>query len=234
MNYQYAIIGNGRVATHMLHYFKMLGIPHTHWHRKSTHSIKDVVAPATHVLLLVSDSAIDAVATENADLFSGKKVVHFSGAHNSPHVFSAHPLMTFCHELYAAEVYPTIPFVVTHEEPEFATLLPGLLNAHYIIHASEKPYYHALAVMGCNFSTILWEKMIFELSNRYHIPKQAVMPIMRQTFANLEKSSEPLAGPLSRKDTRTIADNLEALKADPFREVYQGFVKAYAQEGDKL
>ena len=234
MNYQYAIIGNGRVATHMLHYFDMLGIPYTHWHRKSEKSLKETVAPATHVLLLVSDDAIDAVAAENKNLFAGKTVVHFSGAHNSKNVFSAHPLMTFCHELYAAEVYPTIPFVTTHEEPEFATLLPGLPNAHYIIHASEKPYYHALAVMGCNFSTILWEKMIVELGNRYHIPKQAVMPIMRQTFVNLEKSSEPLAGPLSRKDTRTIADNLAALKEDPFCAVYKGFVNAYAIEEDKL
>ena len=41
----------------------------------------------------------------------------------------------------------------------------------------------------------------------------------------------PLSGPLSRGDQATLQRNLEALKGDPFEDVYRAFVSAYEQQG---
>ena len=230
MNYRYAVIGNGRLAKHMLHYFSILKIPYTHWYRNSALALKDVVASATHVLLFINDSAIEIFLDEHQPLFADATVVHFSGAHCSERAFSAHPFMTFSHDLYTNEMYQTIPFVTEQEGPSFQTLLPGLPNPHYAIPRHQKPYYHALCVMANNFSTILWQKIAKEFVNELHIPKTALLPILQQTFENLKNPETVLTGPISRNDQKTIENNLKALETDPFYAVYQGFLSAHSFE----
>src|ERR1035438_6684567 len=95
----YGIIGDGRVARHFKHYFSLEKIPFFHWFRKSSKPIEDVLSTAEVVLILVSDSAIEKVITENPFLKT-RKLIHFSGSHISTDARGAHPLMTFTNELY--------------------------------------------------------------------------------------------------------------------------------------
>ena len=55
----YLMIGNGRLAGHLSHYFSLEKIPHRRWHRRCGSPLEEVLASATHVLVLISDDAIE-------------------------------------------------------------------------------------------------------------------------------------------------------------------------------
>ena len=70
LDIHYAILGDGRLARHMRHYLQQLGLKHSGWSRRHSSAfntsdhpdaatrLAHCIAPATHVLLLVSDGAI--------------------------------------------------------------------------------------------------------------------------------------------------------------------------------
>ncbi|MGB6976296.1 MAG: DUF2520 domain-containing protein [Gammaproteobacteria bacterium] len=230
---QYSIIGNGRVAQHMCHYLKSLDLPFSHWHRQTHYSLQETVKNATHVLLLIKDSAIEPFITEHTDL-TEKTLIHFSGCHLSDRAFGAHPLMTFSNVLYPTSNYRQIPFIIEQTTTNFAELLPGLPNPHFTIPRQMKAYYHSLCVMTNNFTTLLWQKFFKELATRWQIPEQATFPFLQQTLTNLQQqNTTALTGPLARNDQATISQNLQALKDDPFQAVYASFVQAYIKSNQK-
>ncbi len=119
----YALLGGGRLARHMKHYLFLLQQPCSGWARDpasplNTHTETDdaerlraTISPATHVLLLVSDSAIEALVTQYP-LLREKRLVHCSGVVSLPGIASAHPLMSFAAEMYSLAQYRRIPFVI--------------------------------------------------------------------------------------------------------------------------
>src|SRR5690554_2011656 len=119
----FAILGGGRLARHMRHYFKLLGLPCSAWARQpdpdlNSHSISDTVErlhatvqEASHVLLLVSDDAITSLP-KRYPLLRSKTLLHCSGALGIPGIAGAHPLMTFGPDLYPLETYQRIPFML--------------------------------------------------------------------------------------------------------------------------
>lgn len=236
----YTIIGNGRVARHFAHYFDLLGLPFRRWARagladaadseEATDSLVEAVSPSSHVLVLITDSAIEEFIACH-DLFDGKKVVHFSGCLVTPLAFGAHPLMAFTEALLPLAEYQRIAFVIESDRLPFEQILPGLENPHFAIPAELKPYYHSLCVMSGNFSTILWDKLFTELHRRFGIPQEAAFPYLERICENLKHREIPaLTGPLARGDHTTIHRNLQALEKDPFREIYEGFLKAMGLE----
>src|SRR4051812_14973955 len=109
---QYLIIGNGRVARHSCHYLSLLNIPVLQWHRpQPVARLEELLPQATHVLVLISDQAIEPFITEHLQGSPAVKV-HFSGALVSELAYGAHPLMTFSNTLYTLDKYQSIPFVV--------------------------------------------------------------------------------------------------------------------------
>lgn len=222
------IVGNGRVASHLRHYFDELGLPTRAWSRKSARSPPETLAPCQTVLILIRDEAILPFVDAWPEL-RAKRLVHCSGSLVASTVEAAHPLMTFGPDLYDLATYRQIPFVLDEGGTPFAALLPGLPNPSFTIPATERPYYHALCVMAGNFSTMLWSKLMGELQDRFEIPASAAHPFLSRTAANvLRYSSAALTGPLVRGDDHTVSANLEALHGDPFHEVYAAFVRAYA------
>ncbi len=184
---------------------------------------------ATHVLLLINDGAIETFAAQH--LANSKAIlIHFSGSLVSERIHGAHPLMTFSQHLYSLEDYQQIPFVVDHDAPDFATLLPGIPNQQVRLQKSLRPKYHALCVMSGNFSCILWQKFFRELESEFAIPHTIALPYMQRQTQNLsEHPMSALTGPLARGDEETIRKNLQALDADPFREIYESFVACYQE-----
>ncbi len=233
---KYLIIGSGRVARHFENYFTFESIPFSRWSRSDTSGLtglKELLESATHVLLLISDSAIDTFYREHETLLAPKTCVHFSGALVSSLVPSAHPLMTFSHSLYDRETYLRLPFVLEEGRGSMATLLPGLTNPSLSIRPDLKGRYHAFCVMSGNFTTLLWEKTFREFEETLGLPRQILLPYLLQVTENLALSkpgSSVLTGPLARGDEATIKKNLAELKDDPFAQVYLAFARAHKEE----
>lgn len=225
---RYLIVGNGRVARHFRHYLALLHLPASQWHRGETLAeLRERLPAATHILLLISDRAIEPFIEEHLQDTRAIKV-HFSGALATQKAYGAHPLMTFNRGLYTLEKYRAIPFVVDADAPSFATLLPGLPNTHEALPVHLKAKYHAVCVLSGNFSCLLWQKFFDTLAYEFHFPPEMGRAVLRQQMENLlEDRASAFTGPLARDDRETIEKNLQALTGDPFKAIYQSFVDAY-------
>jgi 2-dehydropantoate 2-reductase len=229
------LIGRGRLATHLGRYFEQLGLRHTVWSRpleaeKLCPRLDALVQPRTRTLLAISDGAIEPFLQSHPEL--GKTVrIHFSGRLASPLAIGAHPLFSFAGTFYERELYERIPFVIDQNCPPLASLIPGLPNPSFFIEPGRRERYHALCVLAGNFPTLLWRKLFYELDAELGMPREQVLPYLESITRGLGGTGLPLSGPLSRGDRTTLQRNLEALKSDPFEQVYSAFVSAYEQQG---
>lgn len=225
---KYAIIGNGRMAKHFCQYFKLINIPYQQWHRsKPLKQLDAIIQQTTHILVLISDSAIDSFIAQHLPL--GKHVlIHCSGVLESRYAYTTHPLQTFNQGTYELSVYQQIPFMIEMEGPRFEELLPGLNNPHFKIKREQKPYYHSLCVMANNFTTLLWQKFFTEMKEQFDVSAKELMPFLEQTLLNISKDhNNALSGPIARNDTKTLQQNLNALKNDSHFDIFQAFLKTY-------
>ena len=231
MAIRYGIVGDGRVARHMTHYFDLLDLPHVNWSRRSAGNAPPsaALAESDAVLLLVSDAAIEQFITSN-DGLREKTLIHFSGSLVTSSATGMHPLTTFGADLYDRVTYESIPFVCEEGEPRFEDVFPELPNPRYTLAAGLRPLYHSLAVMAGNFTMILWNKLFHTFEEQLQLPPSVALPYLRQVAANLEKVDTALTGPITRGDRDTIRANLAALSGDPYHDVYAAFVKAVAPE----
>lgn len=233
----YLIIGNGRVATHIQHYFSLLQLPYSHWHRQQPQTqLHEELARATHVLLLISDSGIEPFITTHLQNTKAVKI-HFSGCLVTDLAYGAHPLMTFNPSLYDLEKYQAIPFIIDDDAKPFEDLLPGLPNQHVRLLKTLKPKYHALCVMGANFSCLLWQKLFHSFETELNIPHSLAFQFLQQQTQNLIANHKTaLTGPLVRNDQITIQKNIAALENDIFQQIYKSFLNCYkeVQQGSLL
>lgn len=228
----YLIIGDGRIARHIALYFDHLGLQYQTWARRTcdVRVLPNVVDKATHVLLLISDSAIEDFINKHL-LHSNKILVHFSGSLTTPAAHCAHPLMSFTKTLYAPDVYKSIWFITEQEGLPFSELLPGVPNQHMAIPKADKNLYHSMCVLSSNFTCLLWQKLFNTLMTKWQIPASAAHPILQQVMQNLmQDPNGALTGPLVRNDLNTINNNLQALENDAYQAIYEAFVNAYQQE----
>lgn len=226
---KFLIVGAGKLAKHLNHYLHLLELSPLCWDRsQDPHLLKTKIDEASHILLAISDAAIQGFYNQNLAGLD-KKTVHFSGALHFDEIMAAHPLMSFGPELYSLETYRRIHFVITGT-PDLTSALPGVPNPFSLLPAEKKALYHALCVMGGNFPVILWQKMFSEFQ-KLGIPSQAgniyLETILRNTLTN---PMTALTGPLVRKDKKTVIKNIEALEGDEFQKIYWAFAKAIAHE----
>ncbi|MCL2474489.1 MAG: DUF2520 domain-containing protein, partial [Alphaproteobacteria bacterium] len=129
----YLIIGNGRVAKHLHSYFDLMKVPFLSWNRRENsesqllsmlEAMKEAASPI--VLLPIKDSAIQEFFDKHISRFN-YTAYHFSGASVIKNVLSAHPLMTFGHELYDSDFYKKIFFAVSSKS-NFKKHFPFLPN----------------------------------------------------------------------------------------------------------
>lgn len=218
----------------MRRYFRMLEIPYEAWQRGLDEPLIDVLAPSTHVLVLLSDRAIVPWIEEArallGDQADSKTWVHFSGALVTNLAWTAHPLMTFTDGLYDQHSYERIPYIIEKEGPELSALLPGIPNTSFRIEREKKALYHSLCVLGGNFPQLLWSKLVEDLREQFELPADVVYPFLEATLRNFRaQEAGALTGPLARGDGETIKSNLNALEGDPYQGVYRAFVRAYEE-----
>jgi predicted short-subunit dehydrogenase-like oxidoreductase (DUF2520 family) len=214
------------MATHAVRYLELSSLPYRQWSRSRGGDMLEALDGCDPVLLLVSDGAIASVAsTLHAE--PQRTLVHFSGAIHTPLAAGMHPLCTFGPEPYDLDTYRDIPFICEAGGPAFDTVFPELPNPHFAIDPDRKPLYHALAVLGGNFTTILWTKLFDGFERGLGLPRAVALPYLKRVVANLADAPDAaLTGPVSRGDRATVRANLEALSGDPFQAVYRAFVEA--------
>ncbi len=252
-----AIVGNGKVAHHMIRYFELVGQPFVHWFRqtkpkqhkapqrahsklaafkqklqsliisKAPTSLAKTIAEAGVVLLLIPDDQIESFIRQNPVL-QHKTCVHFSGSLNTKMASGCHPLMTFGADLYDLAFYQSIPFVVD-EGVDFKSLFHLFENPVHTIKAKHKAAYHAYCVMAGNFSQMLW-KIIGEEMEQINLPKDLMSQYLLQNTKNFINNPDGSAtGPFVRGDFATIEKHQLALREHKLGAVYQTFSDLHQQ-----
>ena len=221
----YALLGSGRLAHHFEFYLNSLGIRCTRWARRtdSIEQLKVVLREATHVLVALSDRALP----EFTEYIQPQQIwIHFSGTVQVPGMFAAHPLMTFSEELQSADWYRRIPFIV-EEGTDFARILPGLPNPHFMVEAGLRPLYHSLCALAGNSVFLLWKQIGDEFEQRLQLPRHLVAPFLHQVVENAVHHSESaFTGPVARQDWTTVRSHLQSLDAIPdLKAAYQEYLK---------
>ncbi len=225
-NQQFLLIGSGRLARHLEFYFTQLGLKFSSWSRRQDISaLQKSAESATHVLLAISDSALQGFVDTHFKN-SNKLIVSFSGALTIQGAVTAHPLMSFGPHFYSLKDYEKIHFVLTgaHLLDE---ILPGLKNPYSVLPSEDRALYHALCVLGGNFPILLWHQMA-EGFKKLGLPEDVYKLYIEKIAENFNKhTSKALTGPLVRRDFDTIQKNLKALEHSSYRNVYAAFVEAY-------
>lgn len=230
---QICLVGNGRLATQLEKILKENSFPYFHVYR-SLHSpteIEKYVSQSSHIWLAISDAAIETFFQAYSKSNLEARWVHFSGAHNSEHIFSAHPLMTFSKTPMLQADFDKIHFVLTapaalKTQPLFNDFLPGLTNTHSFINPEQKALYHALCVVAGNFPIILWTEVLAQFQN-LKLPKEALNTYLNRVTSNFKnEGANALTGPIVRNDLKTIKDNLHALNGNLLEPIYESFLKA--------
>jgi predicted short-subunit dehydrogenase-like oxidoreductase (DUF2520 family) len=224
----YLLIGDGRTARHFSYYFSQLSIPFSSWNRHAPQKeLAEKIIPATHILLLINDDAIENFIEQNLQ-HATATLIHCSGRLNTQMAISVHPLTSFAHELYTLEQYQNIPFIVEKDNISFEGLFPQLPNPHFYLDKNQKAKYHALCVASGNFSCILWQKLFKTFEEEFGLPAKAAHAYLQQQTNNLINDYQhALTGPLVRDDAKTIENNIAALDNDPLQKIYQLFVQYY-------
>ena len=229
MNSPVLLIGSGRLSKHLNHWQSLLNLPYTitTWSRKESAALlKAHLQTHRLVWLAISDSSLTEFYNEHL-AGSGAQVVHFGGAFHDSRMLSAHPLMSFSHELYELQDYQKIYFSLTGTA-NLDEALPGFKNACGVLPAEQKPLYHALCVLTGNVPQMLWSET---LKNFKHlgIPDSAVEAYVQRTTENfVELKEKSVTGPIARGDSGTIEKNLQALRPLHFlQNIYSQFAEEF-------
>ena len=234
----FTLLGSGRAAKHLRHYFHWLGISCQSWGRTASGDgdspLRGSLKSATHVFLLVTDAAIEPLArraqTIAAELDDTKRYwIHCSGSLATSLAWGCHPLMTFpADRLHSWETYQKMAWVIDAQAPAADLLLPRMPNPKFRINPAQKALYHALCVLSGNVTTLLWQRMIRGLEEQLGIPRSAALPYLNAISQSIEDQAETaLTGPLARGDRDTLTRDLAALAGDPYAGLLAAAVKAY-------
>ncbi len=219
------LVGSGRLARHLGYYFSLEGVQYETWSRGCGVELAAAVT-GRRVLLCIPDDAIEPLLDACAG-FPVALWIHCSGCLVSERAVGLHPLFTFAPDrLETLEVYRSIQLVGERGRPGVRDVLPELQNPYVAIEPHLKPLYHALCVLGGNFTTLLWSTIRAE-SEQIGVPPDAMAPYLEAVVRNLWASDQPLTGPLARGDHATVARNRQALADSPLAAVYDAFCELF-------
>lgn len=238
-NIHIGLAGDGRLAKQLKALLDALSLPYSRFSRSENtpEEIQNYLQKSTHIWLAISDSAIESFYQSYAkSTVKSAKVnptwVHFSGAHNSKYIYSAHPLMTFSNTLLSVSEWENVHFVVSPPASEenrtdltLSDLLPGVANSWSYLPAEKKAFYHALCVIAGNFPIILWSEVLVQFQ-KLSLPKEALDVYLDRIILNFKnEGAAALTGPIVRKDIKTIEENMKSLEASSLKDIYEAFTK---------
>ncbi len=222
------IIGNGRMATQFKQCLQTLGIPFSSWLRsEGAFSLSGRTQAAKRILLLIPDKAISPLIDEYEHFFKNKILIHFSATHRDSRALGFHPLGTFTCDQKVD--FQCVYFHGIHPESLFNEALPFLKNSYKQLSEEHMQVYHALCVVGGNFSAILWNAFFKEML-ALGVSEDAARSYIEMLAQNiLQNPSSSVSGPLVRNDNSTIEKNILALEGKKeLQQIYKAFVKNFA------
>jgi predicted short-subunit dehydrogenase-like oxidoreductase (DUF2520 family) len=226
--FTYGIVGRGKLACHLLHYFTLEGLPVIQWHRESPESAHQALASCDVIIVALTDRAI-ASWIEDHHTLQPRYWVHCSGALVLPGVQGVHPLSTFTSSLYDLTTYRAIPFILEKEGVDFGDIFPKLCNPHFKINRQDKVLYHALCVIMGNLPTLLWQQGIAITEEKIGLPAEIYTPYLTQTLINtIANPKAARTGPMERGDWQTITQHLDVLPEGALKTIYKQFLKLFS------
>ena len=246
------LLGNGRLAKHLHHYFHLLNLPHKHFE-----NARDLDSPELHrklegvnaIWILTSDRTIAEVKDalkEKIDARNQQSAInsaanHYTWIHSSAAtevegMITLHPLMTFGPELYSLEQYQEIPFAVIAPLQHILQDYFDLPNPSFPIQNEQRALYHAHAVLMSNLPILLWTMASKNAEQSLNLAPETYDPILRQTLNNfIRQREQALTGPIARGDRTTIDKNLNALRDDssPLAQIYETFLSTFPYHSER-
>ncbi len=201
------------------------------------------VCAADVILFATPDDRLPDIARELAQISGagckGKVVLHTSGtldrsalaplARLGASTGSLHPMQAF-----GGKVVPKLKGVIFGIEGDAKarrqaqSLARSLGGIPVVIETTDKPAYHAAAVMaGGSIYTVLEAglQLLMSIGFTRNSASQTLLPLLRQMLDNIERLGPRAAwtGPLSRGDYAVVAKHMDALRRYP-----REFAKSYA------
>lgn len=227
---QVALIGKGNVSHHLQKAFSktsQVEVVQVVPSRKINHetSFKDSI---DIFIIAIRDDAIHAVSQYFKD--SKKLILHTSGSISIDALPSRirrgvfYPLQTFTKE---REIdFETVPICVEAEHDKDLELLKELAGSIsgsvHEISSGQREKLHLAAVFVNNFTNHMY-RIGQEICQKNELDFTMFQPLMLETAKKLETLSpfEAQTGPAKRNDDSTIARQLEQLKVEKHKEIYQ-------------
>lgn len=214
----YAVIGQGKLASHLCHWLQLEGLKFISLNRESDYS--ELIHVDT-ILLAVSDIAIKSLYLNNTK-FHNKTWVHFSGAIEVRGIFNLHPMMSFSTELFDIEFYQNLCWVTTNQLDLVEAVMPIKKSKIKYLNSDDKRYYHALCVLAGNIPHLLWNQLETSFQN-LNIEKEDLKKYVSVATENFLKD-RPVTGPIARGDSETIEKNLLSL-SPKYQNVYKSVME---------
>jgi len=248
----FSIIGAGNLGICLTVALKAAGYQLRFIYKKVKHRIPQLDnAIETNITRLASGSDMIFIATQESQIpgvvrdlarsgnLEGKYVYHTANSLSSvellplksrgAYVASFSPLQTFSDmslmEPSPEELFKGI-YIQTEGDPEAITLAHDIgqrLGANVLEVAGEdKPYIHIAAVSAANFLIAVLKLAERQMQRTGKGGVEILMPLIRQTLANVEKQGveASLTGPAKRKETAIIEKHLSLLEGSD-RDLYK-------------
>lgn len=220
-----AIIGKGRVATHLSQALASAG--HDMIMCGGRKRIQAVPADAEVVILSIKDDAIASVASEFAD--SNALVLHTSGSISIEAIPSAHrgvmyPMQTF--SMDRAVDFRQIPLFLEASSEEDMKMLSRLSatisDTQMHMNSEQRKSLHLAAVLCCNFVNHLFE-LSHDVMKEQGIPFRILFPLIEETVAKIHTLTphEAQTGPALRWDENVMQSHMDLLHEPRHREIYR-------------
>lgn len=220
-----AIIGKGRVATHLSQALASAG--HDMIMCGGRKRIQAVPADAEVVILSIKDDAIANVASEFAD--SNALVLHTSGSISIEAIPSAHrgvmyPMQTF--SMDRAVDFRQIPLFLEASSEEDMKMLSRLSatisDTQMHMNSEQRKSLHLAAVLCCNFVNHLFE-LSHDVMKEQGIPFRILFPLIEETIAKIHTLTphEAQTGPALRWDENVMQSHMDLLHEPRHREIYR-------------
>ena len=220
-----AIIGKGRVATHLGRALSLAG--HAVSMCGGRHRELPVPEEVDVVILAIKDSAISQVAQTLAD--SKALVLHTSGSVPMDAIPSVrrgvfYPLQTF--SLDRNVDFRKIPLFLEARTEEDMALLAQLASdisdTHMPMDGERRKTLHLAAVLCCNFVNHLYS-ISHDILAEQRIPFSTLFPLMEETLDKVRALSphDAQTGPAVRWDENVMQSHLSMLANPIHREIYR-------------
>jgi predicted short-subunit dehydrogenase-like oxidoreductase (DUF2520 family) len=206
------------------------------------------VRAADLTLLTVPDDSLpEVLAALTAEDWTGKAIIHTSGAKDASaltalaergaRVGSLHPAFPFADVETAMANLRGATFAIEAADERLKKWLSDFVEALggrlLIIPPGGKALYHAALVMASNYTVTLYaiaERLLLRLGAEQAAVDGALDVLLRGTVDNLRMQGIPaaLTGPIKRGDVGTVLAHLEALRAvdSDLADLYAGLARA--------